>query len=104
MKLLLCLDCQDVFKIHPEKVTTCKCGDTKGRYLDDGINAIYSGSQAMPLGFRNSTLVYALKNQPLRGLGTDFSAFVIPIECETFVKVDPSHTMLEDSSTANSSA
>jgi len=56
-------------------------------YINE-IDAIYSGDDAVPIGFANGSLVEALRNQPEAGMGKVFTAFVIPKECETFVKVD----------------
>jgi hypothetical protein len=57
----------------------CHCGQSGGRYLDDQ-NAILRGG-AVPLGFDNGSFVEALKNQPQDGLGSRFTAFVIPKVC-----------------------
>lgn len=85
MKLLFCLKCDDVFKLgYSRKV--CDCGATSGYYEADGIHAKYDGDHAVPLGFQNASLVRALKNQPANGMGERFEAFVIPAECETFVR------------------
>ena len=34
MKLLLCLDCDDIFNLGYE-LKTCSCGTTKGKYTDE---------------------------------------------------------------------
>lgn len=81
MKLLFCSDCHDVFSLRVNIEKTCHCGKVKGMYLDD-LNAVHTGG--VPLGFANSSLVEALKNQPEKGDGARFTAFVIPKECETF--------------------
>lgn len=87
MKLLLCLDCDDIFNLDYE-IKSCKCGATKGKYIDK-LNAIYSGVNAIPLGFANSSFVSAIKNQPIDNfLGKRFTAFVVPMECKTFIKKD----------------
>jgi hypothetical protein len=88
MKLLRCGLCGDVFSLHLE-MRSCHCGDTKGMYLEDCVSAIYYGEHAKPIGFANNSFKSALVNQPERGLGEDFKAFVIPKECETFKKVSP---------------
>jgi len=87
MKLLLCKNCQDVIRLIQGEIRTCKCGAVSGKYLDD-LNAIYSGDEAVPLGFANSTLVEAFRNQPEDGMGKTFTAFVIPKNCYTFEKVE----------------
>ena len=81
MKLILCKNCSDVFKLS-QMMRSCKCGMSQGRYLND-LDAEYSGSSAVPLGFANSTLVEAIHKQPEDGMGTEFVAFVIPKECPT---------------------
>lgn len=87
MKLILCKNCHDVFKLS-QMMRSCKCGMAKGRYLKNNFNAEYSGSSAVPLGFANSTLVKAIDNQPENGLGSEFVAFVIPKECPTMKRVE----------------
>lgn len=84
LKLLFCRDCGDVFNLdYREKV--CNCGKTKGHYRDN-FNAVYSGESAIPLGFSNPTLRIALRNQPESGWGERFEAFIIPKQCDTFIK------------------
>jgi hypothetical protein len=85
MKLLICLKCQDVFKLSTKRERSCECGATKGRYLEDGINAVHSGG--VPLGFSNPSLVEALSTRPQSGSGRVFTAFVIPQECSTLVEI-----------------
>ena len=87
MKLVYCKECCDVFKMGYEP-KTCKCGSSWGRYAGDGLNATYGGD-AVPLGFANSSLAKALRNQPYTGKGRPFQAFVIPEICDTCVKVEP---------------
>jgi hypothetical protein len=76
MKLLFCANCNDVFAIHKQE-RHCLCGKTKGHYVDN-INAVYSGINAVPLGFHNSRFISALLQRPQEGLGKEFTAFVIP--------------------------
>ena len=85
MKLLLCLECHDIFKLDC-KERACKCGKTQGMYQEDGLNANYRGP-CIPLGFANSSLVSAIRNQPEAGLGERFEAFVIPKKCPTMNRV-----------------
>ena len=86
MKLLFCKGCGDTFSICVEEERSCKCGNTKGEYVNR-LDAIYSGDDAVPLGFANGSFVNALRNQPEEGLGDDFTAFVISKDCLTFRKV-----------------
>lgn len=84
MKLLFCRKCQDVFKLHTI-TKTCHCGETSGKYFEDELNAEYEGP-CIPLGFANSSLTQAIRNQPESGWGFNFDAFVIPKECPTMKK------------------
>ena len=80
MKLLLCLVCQDIIRLQRE-IRQCKCGLVEGHYLADGINAEYSGDNAIPIGFANISFVKAINSQPENGPGREFTAFVIPKHC-----------------------
>jgi hypothetical protein len=94
MKLLYCTECHDIFKLG-YNLRACKCGESQGRYLEDGLHAEIKGEFAMCLGFANSTFVKALERHaetpegqpPSRnrgpGYGWQFEAFVIPEPCPT---------------------
>jgi len=82
MKLIFCNKCQDVFKLSTSKEKFCECGKSSGMYIDE-LNAWYKG-ECVPLGFANYTLGLAIQNQPQRGWGVNFGAFVIAKECDTF--------------------
>jgi hypothetical protein len=83
MKLLLCKICGDIFnlKLHSK---SCSCGLVSGKYIDN-LYAEYSNG--IPIGFNNSSLAKALKNQPDSGMGERFEAFIIPKECPTMVEL-----------------
>jgi hypothetical protein len=83
MKLLLCLECQDVFKLHIQ-IKECVCGATQGQYLDK-TNAWYSG-RGIPLGLGNRSLQAAIIRRPDQGPGVNFTAFVIEEDCKTFIR------------------
>ena len=84
MKLLLCLECQDVFKCSTKRVRKCACGKTKGKYEKDGIHAWYSGP-CVPFGLANNSLVDAIKKpEPTDRWGHRFEAFIIPQNSDTF--------------------
>lgn len=83
VKLLLCLKCSHIFNLdYNERM--CDCGSTKGKYINQQ-EAIYSGKHSIPLGVANDSLINAIKNQPQEGMGEEFSAFVIPKICPTFI-------------------
>lgn len=86
MKLLLCLECDDVFNLD-YKIKTCQCGETKGKYIDS-LNAVYQGEHAVPLGFDNFSFARAINNQPEFSPGEKFVAFIIEKECPTFEKLE----------------
>lgn len=80
MKLLYCPSCLEVFSLdYTEK--KCKCGKTKGKYIDD-LYAEYEGG--IPLGFNNHSFIPAVSNQSKYGMGEKFEAFIIPENCRTF--------------------
>ncbi len=86
MKLLMCDECDDVFNLDFHE-KSCKCGKTKGKYLDNQ-NAICSGDTAMLMGFSNPSLRSAIKNKKSGavGFGLNFTAFIIDDNCRTFIK------------------
>ena len=86
MKLLMCLKCFDVFSLT-KKVRVCSCGAAKGKYMEDGLNAIYSG-ECVPLGVTNTSLSNASSHQRDEGEGVPFEAFVMPQVSDTMRKVD----------------
>jgi len=85
MKLIFCLDCQDIVK-GSQDVRTCHCGASGIQYHDE-LHATYWGS-AVPIGFLNRSLSEAIQRRPTSGDGVYFTAFVIPEVCDTFEKVD----------------
>lgn len=92
MKLILCKQCSDIFRLWVEEPRHCKCGSSGGVYIDD-LNARIYG-KAIPLGFANWSFVAAVREQPESGWGKNFDAFVIPKSVETIEHV-PSASELE---------
>lgn len=82
MKLIFCPECWDVVKLAVSAERKCECGKSYGRYKEDRLNA-YIGGLAIPLGFANPSLVAALDEQPEKGPGRRFEAFVIEKNCPT---------------------
>lgn len=83
MKLLLCVNCSDVRSLNLEIEVKCRCGESRGRYLEDGISAEFSGDDAHLVGFNNRSFVNAIRSHIEDGdhpdeLGRRFEAFVIP--------------------------
>jgi hypothetical protein len=82
MKLLFCKSCQDVIRLIDTE-RSCRCGSTRGRYVNETL-AVYSGADAVPIGFANRSFARAVRSQPRSGNGLVFEAFVIAAECDTF--------------------
>ena len=51
MKLVLCFECHDVFKLGYD-ITTCKCGKCRGKYNKDGLTAVTNG-EGLSIGMNN---------------------------------------------------
>ena len=88
MKLIVCLKCNDVVSLRYED-RTCFCSCSGGRYTGKGAEAEIWGN-SIPLGFTNSSFIRALREQPAKGLGSEFTAFVIPKQCDTveFIEIE----------------
>jgi hypothetical protein len=89
MKLLLCANCADARALTMRQWTVCRCGESRGRYLD-GINAVLEGAHALALGFNDGSFEQALsaagrdrEGSIKRTLGQEFVAFVIPWNAAT---------------------
>lgn len=69
MKILVCDQCFDLFKLDYE-IRSCKCGRTRGRYNEDGHTAVVNG-KGYSFGLGNGSVI----NGIARG-------FVGPLESE----------------------
>ncbi len=95
MKLVLCIDCQDIFSLR-QQARVCMCGRSGGRYLNS-LDAVYWGPRAVPLGINNRSLVQVLKDQDSGGdlivpqgqmvPGRTVDAFLIPSCAPTMRKI-----------------
>ena len=81
MKLIYCLNCDSVVRLVKHE-RACECGRSGGMYKDK-TNAEFYGEDAVPIGFATSTLRQAIKDRPHDGMGSRFTAFVIPTVCDT---------------------
>lgn len=59
MKLVLCEDCWDVFKLDYE-MRKCKCGQVKGRYLDNTYAEVSENAVSIAIG--NGALQMAIQD------------------------------------------
>jgi len=55
-------------------------------YYEDGLHANIIGD-AVPLGITNESFFKALTHRPQAGMGAEFTAFVIPVKCDTVKKL-----------------
>lgn len=88
MKLLLCKECHDVVRPLIGKKRWCQCGKCAVVGDDDNITIRCSGENAVILGIANSSLRSAVINQPSQGMGKEFTAFVIPKQCDVVKKIE----------------
>ena len=90
MKLLFCLECQDVRKLRIKQADDdfndhcCKCGLSWGFYTDN-INARYGG-EAIPFGFANSEIALALSRWRIDKGNHTFTAFTIPDSADSITR------------------
>lgn len=86
MKLLLCLDCGDIFNLGMP-IKTCSCGKTSGKYVDE-LNVQIKGNCKV-IGFNNNSFRRAHELQKIEDKhskintliccqGQNFEAFFIP--------------------------
>lgn len=94
MKLLVCINCGDIINLT-RKEKSCSCRRTRGKYLKDGLHAIYSGP-CLPIGFDNGSFGTAICHQPESGEAKQFTAFVIAKECTTFKRVQEGTNLNND--------
>lgn len=92
MKLLLCTDCQSIFSLTQHHIRSCECGNVKGLYVDE-LNARFRSinNNYFMMGFANYTVQKAISEYcrfgSPDGMGLNFTAFVIPEPCSTFVRM-----------------
>lgn len=113
MKLLFCLVCRDMVSIRVDRERTCICGQCKAICdQDDDVSVTYSGP-ALLLGFKNSEMTQAMKDQIEHGdaglkpmgfpyanelQGRQFTGFVLPFGTSCLEKEDaqPSWEQLKE--------
>jgi len=83
MKLLYCKKCDDVFRIYKEP-RSCRCGKTKGKYLEDGLHAVYQG-EGVPLGIGDGEFNRQISKFPFNASkGKNFDAWVTSVDSIRF--------------------
>ena len=108
MKLILCHQCQDVFKFGTKSFKSCDCGNVKAKYIDSVNAKFYCENDDYSLiGFANGTLVKSINQYKekkektgykLGEMGIGFNAFIIPEPCSTITKIatENSNLILKD--------
>ena len=94
MKLLLCLDCTDIFVLRDIN-RTCICGKSSGKYIDD-LNAEIKGN-CKAIGFANDSFSTAYRIQKMDDeanngtdsccSGVEFTAFFIPENAKSIKRI-----------------
>jgi hypothetical protein len=85
MKLAYCLKCYDVFKLITD-VRSCRCGESSGVLKQDKITVQVNGPLKV-LGIEESSFYKAINNQPYKGSGVEFKAFVLPKVNKSVIKI-----------------
>ena len=75
MKLGYCISCKDMFKLT-KNVRGCSCGKCSGRLRGHEF-AIVLGPIKV-IGINEGSFQYAIDNQPNKGPGKEFVAYVLP--------------------------
>jgi hypothetical protein len=83
MTLLYCPHCGDIFSLS-QRLRRCSCHRTKGKYISDVLARI--SPDAIPLEIADSSFKEAIALRPDEGLGVEFTAFVIPRDCESIMQ------------------
>lgn len=108
MKLILCHQCQDVFKFGTKSFKSCDCGNVKAKYIDSVNAKFYCENDDYSLiGFANGTLVKSINQYKekkektgykLGEMGIGFNAFIIPEPCPSIVRMssEDSHLIIKD--------
>jgi hypothetical protein len=91
MKLLFCIECQTTVTLKPGKVRACECGNVKGAYINRlDARFVAKNERYFLIGYANNSFQQAVfdcnKYGEPGGMGVEFTAFVIPEPCQTFVK------------------
>jgi hypothetical protein len=91
MKLLYCCFCGDIFNLTM-KEKSCGCGNIKGNYLEDGLNAEWSGGIGTPFMINSNDFRKAIKEHngnPAAQIEIPIRACTIPYECQTLKIKEP---------------
>lgn len=96
MKLLFCRSCADVRKLNSTHTVACECGKSRGRYLSDGLYAIFTGATAHIIGIDNNSLADAIRQQRQTPQpGADVIAFLFPNGHQRAQRVDQGDRRLQ---------
>lgn len=106
MKLLMCIRCNETFNLsHDYK--ECRSGHGGGQYINDVDAKVWGDPKLVfVLGFANSSLISAIRNQLQDGdlpanfgyggkivsKGRDFTAFIIPDSAPSIIRTEEKFT------------
>lgn len=76
MKLIFCLSCSDVVNLVRHEERRCSCGSCYGM-MDSESTGWYKGVTCLPVHFNIGSFADACFNQPSKGRGRMFEAFVL---------------------------
>jgi len=80
MKLLMCTRCSDVFKLSRYETRSCRCGLVKGRYDNNGLDAVSNG-KGISLAINNFSLMDAMARIDLSTCTYDDFREMCKVEC-----------------------
>lgn len=93
MKLLLCQECKDIFKLRFSETKYCHCKKSSGKYIDT-VNVEIQGPCTL-IGFPNikfhaSHMIHVLgkDDSGIQEKATPFEAFFIPDTAESVKRLD----------------
>ena len=86
MKLIFCSECGDIVKGVKGIERKCLCGDSSIWIDHNGVQAMYSGDNCVPLSINNDSFTSAIVKNWKDGSVNLFEAFTVHDPCKTFFK------------------
>jgi hypothetical protein len=83
MKMLLCPECGDVRKLGSSE-TRCECGKSWGKYLEDGLRAVYGG-ESIIIGLDNNDVRELVRRDRLAKTNIDFEILLEKFRADWFI-------------------
>ena len=90
MKILYCRACKDALKLLHQRIRSCSCGQTSGKYVGEGHDAEVWGRYSEVIGVGDIPLLHALKSPeldaPVFGLGPEVRTWIYPRGYEKIIR------------------